>query len=92
VLCPPFDVDRRYPEELNGVAFEGYMGWLIMTYAVTVTACPALSLPCGFTRDGLPIGLQVIGRPRGEAALFSAAAYIEALLGVAARTPIDPRA
>lgn len=91
VLCPPFDLDERYPKELNGVAFEGYLGWLIMTYAVTVTACPAMSLPCGFTREGLPIGLQVIGRPRGEAGLFSAAAYIEALLGMAARTPIDPR-
>ena len=91
VTCPPFDVNQRYPEEVDGVHFEGYMGWLILTYAITVTACPAFSLPCGFTRDGLPVGLQVVGKPRGEAALFSAAAYIEALLGVASLTPIDPR-
>ena len=91
VLCPPFDVNQRYPEELDGVRFAGYMGWLIMTYAVSVTACPVMALPCGFTRSGLPIGLQVIGKPRGEAALFSAAAYIEALLGVAKLTPIEPR-
>jgi len=91
VICPPFDVNLRYPAEVGGVRFEGYMGWLILTYAITVTACPALSLPCGFTHAGLPVGLQVVGRPRGEAELFSAAAYIEALLNVTPKTPIDPR-
>jgi amidase len=53
VLCPPFDVSQRYPEQLNGVRFEGYMGWLILTYAVTITACPVMALPCGFTSSGL---------------------------------------
>ena len=91
VTCPPFDVDVRYPSAVEGVAFDGYMGWLILTYAITVTACPAFSLPCGFTRDGLPVGLQVIGRPRGEAQLISAAAYLESLFDVARLTPIDPR-
>ncbi len=91
VLCPPFDVNQRYPEELDGVRFDGYMGWLVMTYAVTVTTCPVMALPCGFTKSGLPIGLQAIGKPRGEAALFSAAAYLEALFGIAGRTPVDPR-
>ncbi|MFN7086926.1 MAG: amidase [Burkholderiales bacterium] len=91
VLCPPFDVKRRFVEELDGVRFEGYMGWLILTYAVSVTACPVMALPCGFTASGLPIGLQVIGKPRGEAALFSYAAYLEALWGVAGLTPIDPK-
>ena len=91
VTCPPFDVDMRYPSEVEGVAFEGYMGWLILTYAITVTACPAFSLPCGFTKGGLPVGLQVIGRPRGEAQLISAAAHLEALFDVARLTPTDPR-
>ncbi|MDP2241145.1 MAG: amidase [Burkholderiales bacterium] len=91
VLCPPFDVNQRYPEELDGVRFDGYMGWLVMTYAVTVTTCPVMALPCGFTKSGLPIGLQAIGKPRGEAALFSAAAYLESLFEIAARTPVDPR-
>jgi amidase len=91
VLCPPFDVNQRYPEQLNGVRFEGYMGWLVLTFAVTVTALPVIALPVGFTKAGLPIGVQVIGRPRSEAALFSVASYLEALFGVARRTPIDPR-
>lgn len=91
VACPPFDVNLRYPTEIDGVRFEGYMDWLVLTYAITVTACPAFSLPCGFTRSGLPVGLQVVGRPRGEAALFPAAAYLEQLFDVARLTPIDPR-
>ena len=91
VTCPPFDVNQRYPQEVDGVRFEGYMAWLILTYAITVTACPAFSLPCGFTRGGLPVGLQVIGNPRGEAVLFAAAAYLEQLFGIAGHTPIDPQ-
>jgi len=91
VLCPPFEVGLRYPQLVNGVHFEGYMEWLILTYAVTMTTCPVISLPCGFTRAGLPVGLQVIGKPRGEATLFSFAAYLEALFGVSALTPVNPR-
>ncbi len=90
-LCPPFDVNRRFVERWDGVAFEGYMGWLVLTYAVTMTACPVMALPGGFTKAGLPVGLQVIGKPRGEAALFSHAAYLEGLLNLARLTPIDPR-
>ncbi len=90
-LCPPFDVNRRFVESWDGVAFEGYMGWLVLTYAVTMTACPVMAMPGGYTRGGLPLGLQVIGKPRGEAALFAHAAYLELLLDLAQRTPIDPR-
>jgi amidase len=56
-----------------------------------VTSCPAISVPCGFTAAGLPIGLQLIGQPRGEAALISAAALFEARHSCAALLPIDPR-
>jgi len=91
VSCPPFDVNQRYVAEVDGVRFEGYMGWLVLTLAITVTACPVISLPGGFTASGLPIGLQLVGPPRSEAKLFSAAAYMESLLKVAPRTPIDPR-
>jgi amidase len=91
VLCPPFDVNRRFVEQWDGVAFEGYMGWLVLTYAVSLTACPVMAMPAGFTTSGLPVGLQVIGKPRGEAELFSVAAYIESVLGVSGRTPVDPR-
>lgn len=90
-LCPPFDVNWRYPESWDGVAFAGYMGWLVLSYAVTMTACPVLAIPGGFTLGGLPVGLQVIGRPKGEARLFSHGAWLEDLLGLARMTPLDPR-
>jgi amidase len=91
VTCPPFDVNQRYPTGVDGVPFEGYMGWLILTYAITVTACPVVSLPGGFTSTGLPIGLQLVGPPRSEARLLSMASYMESLLDVTPKTPIDPR-
>jgi amidase len=91
VVCAPFDANQRYPEALNGVAFEGYLGWLVLTLAVTVTACPVMALPVGFTRSGLPVGVQVIGKPRGEAALLAMSSHLESLFGVAGLTPIDLR-
>jgi amidase len=67
------------------------MGWLVLTLAITVTACPVVALPGGFTGAGLPIGLQLVGPPRSEAKLIAMAAYLESLLNVTPRTPIDPR-
>jgi amidase len=91
VTCPPFDVKVRYISEIDGVKFEGYMGWLALTYVITLTACPVVALPGGFTSAGLPIGLQLVGPPRSEAKLLAAAAFIESLLDVTPKTPIDPR-
>jgi amidase len=91
VTCPPFDVNQRYVAEVDGVRFEGYMGWLVLTLAITVTACPVIALPGGFTASGLPIGLQLVGPPRSEAKLIAMASYLEKLLDVKPKTPIDPR-
>jgi amidase len=91
VSCPPFDVKQRYPETVDGVKLEGYMGWLVLTCAITATSCPVVSLPGGFTETGLPIGLQLVGPPRSEARLLSMASYIESLLDLNPKTPIDPR-
>ena len=91
VSVPPFDVKLRYPGEADGVPAASYMGWLALTYAITVTACPVVALPGGFTVSGLPVGLQLVGPPRSEAKLLSAAAFIESALDVTPKTPIDPR-
>jgi amidase len=91
VTCPPFDVSLRYPQEVEGVRYEGYLGFLVLTTAITVTACPVLALPGGFTRAGLPVGLQLVGALRREADLFSWGAYVEALLDVRPKAPVDPR-
>jgi amidase len=62
-----------------------------VTYAITLTGCPALSLPCGFTASGLPVGLQIVAPPQGEARLLAAARALEEILGVKNAVPIDPR-
>jgi len=90
VIVPPFDIDQRYLTEVGGHQFKDYVGWLIGSFAITLTSCPAISIPCGFTKGGLPIGLQIVAPFRGEAALLSAAAAIEAALALTPKTPIDP--
>jgi amidase len=90
-IVPPFPVETRYLAELQGKKFTSYIDWVIPTYALTLTACPAISVPCGFTRAGLPVGLQMLGRPRGEAALLAAAAQFEDMMDLARLVPIDPR-
>ena len=90
-VVSPIDVDIRAIDEVAGHQFENYFDWYTIAYAITVTSLPALSLPCGFTGNGLPVGLQVVGPPRGEAPLLSAAGLMEDVLGLAAQLPIDPR-
>ncbi|MEL6791919.1 MAG: amidase family protein [Pseudomonadota bacterium] len=96
LICPtasiePFPVETRYVTEIDGVPCETYIDWFAITFAVTLTGCPVVSLPCGFTAAGLPVGVQVIGKPRGEAALLSIAKWIEAALNLPFGAPIDPR-
>jgi amidase len=95
LLCPaapvaPFDVDIRWVDEIAGQRFDNYIEWIAITFAITVAACPALSLPCGFTADRKPVGLQMIAPNGGEAALISAAAAAEEIYGIHRLTPIDP--
>ena len=90
-IVPPFEVEMRYLEKLGEHRFPSYIDWVSITYAISLTGCPALSLPCGFTADGLPIGLQLVAPPRGEARLLQAAAMMEDLFDVARTVPIDPR-
>ena len=89
--APPLDVAIRWVKEVDGVRFDNYVEWLRLASVITMTSCPSLALPAGFTADGRPVGLQLVGRPRGEAALLSAAAALEAVLNLARLTPIDPR-
>ena len=92
LACPaacvlPFPVEHRWVEEVEGVRFANYVEALRITSALTLTACPVIAIPCGFSASGLPVGIQLAGPHRGEAALLSAAAAIEAVLDVAGREP-----
>ena len=68
-----------YPKEINGKPMKSYQEWLYLTYAITVTGLPAISIPCGFTPEGLPVGLQIVGRRLAETAVLKAAAAYEAI-------------
>ena len=91
-IVAPFPIEHRYVAECAGKKFDNYVEWLGIVYAITLVCCPALSLPCGFTASGLPVGLQMVAAPRGEAKLLAGAKVLEAILGISGSTPIDPRA
>ena len=90
-IVPPFPIENRYVAECAGKKFDNYVEWLGIVYAITLVCCPALSMPCGFTASGLPVGLQVVAPPRGEAQLLAGARVLEDILGLRNTTPIDPR-
>jgi len=90
-IVAPFPVENRYVAECAGKKFDNYVEWLGIVYAITLVCCPALSVPCGFTTSHLPVGLQMVAAPRGEAQLLAGAKVLEDILGLRGTTPIDPR-
>ena len=63
---PPFDVSQPFVTEINGVAMDTYIDWMKSCYYITVTGHPAISVPCGFTAEGLPVGVQIVGRHQDD--------------------------
>ncbi|MEZ4562698.1 MAG: amidase [Thermomicrobiales bacterium] len=63
---PPFPVDTEYPTQINGVPMHTYIEWMRTCSRITTTAHPAVSVPAGFTPEGLPVGLQIVGRARDD--------------------------
>ena len=86
-----FDVNLRAPATINGKKLQNYMSGSTLNSGITVTGSPALAIPCGFDQWGRPTGLQLVGKPRGEAALLQAASLFEKLLGLDKLLPIDPK-
>jgi amidase len=87
----PYPVEERYVMKIDGQDMETYLDWLLLGYAITATGCPAISIPCGFTRAGLPVGLQIVGCPYSESRLLAVAAWCEDVLGLRMTRPIDPQ-
>jgi amidase len=90
-IVAAFPIEQRYLAECAGKKFDNYVEWLAIVYAITLACGPAMSLPCGFTAENLPVGLQIIGPPRGEGRLLAGAKMLEDVLGMRDLLPIDPR-
>jgi amidase len=85
---PPFDVTQPYVTEINGEPLPTYIDWMRVCCDITVTGLPAISVPCGFTDDGLPVGLQIVGRYRDELGVLQLAHAFEQATNVGARRPL----
>ena len=88
---PAWDVALRSRDIVDGVRLDNYIAGGALTFAITLTSCPAVAVPCGFDRYDRPVGLQIVAPARGEAAALAAARVFEQLAGMDHLLPIDPR-
>lgn len=85
LICPatavsPFPVDHNYPAEINGQALDGYYAWYAITWALSLVGCPIVTIPCGADHNGMPFGIQLVGRRHGDSALVKMAYAVEKVL------------
>ncbi len=76
----PFPADQEYPTEVDGRPMETYLDWMRSAYLITMTGCPAISVPAGTTADGLPVGVQLVARHGADRHLLEVAAALESVL------------
>ena len=92
-VCPvtqvePFDITTEYPTTVAGVAMPTYIDWMRSAWYVTFMQCPAISVPAGFSASGLPVGAQIVGKPRGDWALLQLAHAFEQATEHGKRRPV----
>ena len=85
---PPFDVQQRYVAEINGVKMATYLDWMRSCYYISVTGLPAISVPCGFTPEGLPVGIQIVGRHQDDWGVLQLAYAFEQATGFWRQRPL----
>lgn len=74
---PPFDIDIEWPTEIDNVKYTNYLQWMQVCCAVTLMGAPSISVPAGFTNKGLPVGIQIVGRPRDDLGVMQLAYAFE---------------
>jgi amidase len=84
---PPFDATLDWPKAIDGVTLDSYIAWMKSAYWVSVTRRPAISVPAGFTPDGLPVGVQIVGRYRDDLGVLQLAHAFEEATGVGRTRP-----
>jgi amidase len=84
---PPFAIETEYPTEIAGVKFEKYIDWMKSCWYISATGNPAASVPAGFTADGLPIGIQIVGRNKADFSVLQLAHAFEQATGFGKRRP-----
>ena len=84
---PPFDIGQPYVEQVEEVSMETYIDWMQSCYFITVTGLPAISVPFGFTSDGLPVGIQIVGRHHDEWGVLQLAHALQEATGTWKHAP-----
>jgi len=87
---PPFDTTIDWPRHIEGVEMEHYVAWMKSAYWISVTFRPAISVPAGFTSEGLPVGIQIVGRYRDDSGVLQLAHAFEQATGFGLRHPAQP--
>ncbi len=87
---PPFPADQEFPTSVNGRPMETYLDWMRSAYFITVTGCPAISVPGGFTDSGLPVGIQIVAAHNQERRLLEVAHAFEQATRFGERRPPVP--
>ena len=84
---PPFDVNMPYPTEISGVKFDNYIDWMKSCWYISATGNPAASVPAGFTPEGLPVGLQIVGRDKQDFSVLQMAHAFETATNFGKKRP-----
>jgi amidase len=84
---PPFEAQLHWPTHIEGVPMEHYIAWMKSAYWISATHCPAISVPAGFTAEGLPVGIQIVGPYREDFALLQLAHAFEMACPFSGRRP-----
>jgi amidase len=84
---PPFDINTPYPTEIAGVKFANYIDWMKSCWYISATGNPAASVPAGFTPEGLPVGIQIVGRHKEDFAVLQLAHAFEQATGFGKKRP-----